>query len=113
MTAGLASCDVGCPQGTGSLSNVIHDTVSPLAFLALIAAAGILGTHFRKVPEWRSFCLYSIATSIISLALMIGLVASLETRMLTGLWQRVLLAALFLWSTLVGVRHYRLLSRRE
>jgi hypothetical membrane protein len=113
ITAGLASCDVGCPQGSGSLSNVVHDTVSPLAFLSLIVAAAALGVYFRRAPEWRSFWLYSIATSIASVGLMIALVSSLESRALTGLWQRLLLATLFVWSTLVSVRLHRLLSRRE
>jgi hypothetical membrane protein len=113
ITAGLAPCDVGCPQGTGSLSNMIHDNASPLAFLALIVAVATLGMYFRRVPEWRTLWLYSIGTSLASLALMIALIASLETRALTGLWQRLLLVILFVWSTKVSIRHHLLLSRRH
>jgi hypothetical protein len=113
ITAGLASCDVGCPQGTGSLSNLIHNSVSPLAFLALILASALLGLHFRNVPEWRSFWLYSIVTSSVALAFMVVLVASMETRSLTGLWQRLFLTTLFIWSTAVSLRLRRLLTSDE
>jgi hypothetical protein len=44
---------------------------------------------------------------------MIALVASLDGRELTGLWQRLLLAVLFVWSTSVGLRLHRLLAQRE
>ena len=113
IVAGIASCDVGCPQGSGSLSNVIHDTVSPLAFLALIVASGVLGMYFRGVPEWRPIWLYSIATSLVSLGFMAALVASLESRRLTGLWQRLVLITLFAWTARVGIRQHRLLARRS
>lgn len=110
-TAGLASCDLGCPQGSGSVAHVIHNTVSPLAFVAFILASAVLGVHFRRVPEWQPFWLYSIATSAVASAFMIAMVASLESRELTGLWQRLLLATLFAWSTSVGLRLHRLLAR--
>lgn len=112
-TAGLASCDLGCPESGGSFANSIHNTVSPIAFVALILAAGTLGAYFRRVPEWQPFWLYSIATSVVALGFMIAMVASLESRELTGLWQRLLLATLFAWSTGVGLRLYRLLALRE
>jgi hypothetical protein len=95
------------------LSNSIHNSVSPLAFLAFILASALLGLHFRNVPAWRSFGLYSIATSSVALAFMVVLVASLESRSLTGLWQRLLLATLFVWSTAVSLRLYRLLTSDE
>lgn len=111
--AGLASCDVGCPEEGGSLTNAIHNTVSPLAFVAFILATATLGAYFRRVPDWRPFWLYSVATSMVALVFMIAMVASLESRHLTGLWQRLLLATLFAWSSIVGFRLYRMLARAK
>jgi len=105
--SGFVSCDPGCPQAGGSLENFIHDKIAPISFLCLIAATGILGVSFRRIPEWRSLSLYSGLTSVIALALLIALVGSLETRALTGLWQRLMLSALFLWTAVLGYRAFR------
>ena len=100
--SGLVSCDAGCPQIGGTTANFIHDKIAPISFLCLIAATGILGVHFRRLPAWRSLSLYSLLTSVLALVLLMALVNSLEARALTGLWQRSMLAVLFLWTTVVG-----------
>jgi hypothetical membrane protein len=106
--SGIASCDPGCPQTGGSVENLIHNRIAPIAFLCLIVGAGILGVHFRSNPDWRSLSSYSLISSLIALCLLVGLASSLDTRELTGLWQRLLLAVLFLWCAVVGLRAYRL-----
>lgn len=98
----------GAPYNSGSMSNMIHDTVSPLAFLALIIAVGVFGLDFRSRPEWRSLWIYSIATSFVATIFMAALVASLESRDLTGLWQRLVVVTLFSWTAIVGLRLHRL-----
>ncbi len=102
--AGLISCDLGCPQGTGSAENVVHNTIAPVSFLCLIAAAGLLGVRFRRLPAWRPLWLFSLLTSACALCLLALLANSLDARDLTGLWQRLLLAALFAWCAIVGFR---------
>jgi hypothetical membrane protein len=109
--AGIASCDVGCPQGSGSLANMVHDQISPLAFLALILAAALFGFYFRGVEDWRPYWMYSVATSAVSFGLMAMLVLSLESRNLTGLWQRLLLVALFAWCATIALRLHFILGR--
>jgi hypothetical membrane protein len=109
--AGIASCDVGCPQGSGSLANMVHDQISPVAFLALILAAALFGFYFRGVEDWRPYWMYSVATSVVSFSLMAMLFLSLESRYLTGLWQRLLLVALFAWCATIGLRLYLILGR--
>jgi hypothetical membrane protein len=111
--AGMAPCDVGCPQGSGSLANMVHDQISPLAFLALILAAALFGFYFRSVEDWRPYWMYSVATSGVSFGLMTMLVLSLESRNFTGLWQRLLLVALFSWCAMIGLRLYLILRRIE
>lgn len=105
--SGIASCDPGCPQARGSVENLIHNRIAPFAFLCLIAGAGVLGIYFRSLPAWRSLSVYSLASSGVALLLFVALASSLDTRELTGLWQRLLLAVLFLWCAVVGLRAYR------
>lgn len=105
--SGLFSCDPGCPQSGGSIENLVHDRIAPLAFLSLILGAALLGLRFRSLPAWRRLSTYSLATSAVGLCLLIALASSLESRSLTGLWQRLLLAALFSWCVVVALHAFR------
>ena len=105
--SGIASCDPGCPQAGGSVENLVHNRIAPIAFLCLIAAAGILGVLFRGDAFWRSLSIYSLISSLSGLCLLVALANSLDARELTGLWQRLLLAVLFLWCAVVGLRASR------
>jgi hypothetical membrane protein len=105
--SGVLSCDLGCPQGEGSLENVVHNTIAPVSFLGLIAAMAILGIRFRSLQAWRHLSLFSLLTSAAAVCLLVVLVSSLDSRVLTGLWQRLLLAVLFTWSATVGVEAFR------
>jgi len=98
---------LGCPRTGGSLEQLIHDSIGPFMALCLIAAAGILGIHFRRLPPWRHLVMYSLLTSALALLFLVALVSSLETRTLTGLWQRLLLTALLLWCAVIALRAYR------
>lgn len=106
--SGIASCDPGCPQSGGSVENLVHNRIAPIAFLCLIVGAGILGVHFRSNPNWRSYSAYSLVSSGIALCLLVALANSLDSRELTGIWQRLLLFVLLLWCAVVGLRAYRL-----
>ena len=100
--SGAVSCDPGCPRSGGSLESRIHDIIAPVTFLSLIVGAGAFGIYARRDVMWRPLSVYSLLTSAWALCLLIGLAASLETRTLTGLWQRLLLAVLFLWCAFAG-----------
>ena len=106
--AGLFSCDAGCPQSGGTLSNTIHDRVSPLAFVAAIVGIGLFSFRFRRTPGWERMWIYSLATSLLAAAFFVGLVTSLESRSYTGLWQRLMLLTLFGWCASTSVRLYRM-----
>jgi hypothetical membrane protein len=105
--SGIASCDPGCPQTGGSVENLVHNRIAPIAFLCLIAAAGILGVLFRSDPFWRSLSNFSLVSSLVGLCLLVALASSLDTRELTGLWQRLLLLVLCLWCAIIGLRASR------
>lgn len=107
IASGIFSCDPGCPQAGGSLENQIHNRIGPIAFVSLILATGILGIAFRRLPQWRSLMTYSLLTSAGGVAFMAALVRSLDTRSLTGLWQRLLLATLYAWCIVVATALFR------
>ena len=103
---GILSCDPGCPQAGGSVENLIHNRIAPVAFLCAIIGAGIVGVRFHRLPAWRSLSRYSLVTSALALCFLVALATSLEARLLTGLWQRLLLVTLFSWCAVVGLSVY-------
>ena len=107
LTSGIFSCDPGCPAD-GSLENMIHDRIAPIAFLSLIIGVAILGFQFRRTPNWSQLARYSLLTSAAALICMIALILSFNTRTQTGLWQRLMLGALFVWCARIGLNAYRL-----
>ena len=107
-TAGVVSCDPGCPQSGGSFQQLVHDAIGPLMALCLIAGAGVFGIHVRRLPGWRYFSSYSLATSALALFCLVALVTSrLQNQTLTGLWQRLLLTAMFLWCAVIALRAHK------
>ena len=102
--AGIISCDLGCPQTGGSVDNLIHIRIARVALLCAIIGAGIVGIRLRHLPAWRSLSRYSLVTSAVALCFMVALATSLESRLLTGLWQRLLLVTLFSWCVVVSLR---------
>ncbi|MEZ5292802.1 MAG: DUF998 domain-containing protein [Vicinamibacterales bacterium] len=106
--SGLFPCDVGCPQGEGSVMNLVHDRLGPLLFLAGALGVVVLGLGFRHVPPLRSLWGYSVASGLIALVLLALLASTLESRVRTGLWQRLLVSVLFTWCGVVAVTAARL-----
>ena len=106
VTSGIFSSDPGCPAD-GSLENTIHDRIAPIAFLSLIVGVAILGRQFRRTPNWSQLARYSLLTSAAAFVCMIALILSFDTRTHTGLWQRLMLGALFVWCARIGLNAYR------
>lgn len=79
-----------------------------LAFLSATAGVGLFGRAVRRVPGWQGLSGYSLLSSAAAFVFLIALVASVESRTLTGLWQRLMLGTLFLWCAVVGVRASRI-----
>lgn len=105
-TSGVISCDAGCPND-GSLENSVHDAIAPVSFISMIAAIAMLGVRFRRWPAWRGLSTYSLISSVLAAVFLAALVTSLESRVRTGLWQRMMLATLFTWCVVVGTRLFR------
>lgn len=104
LLAGFFSCDVGCPQSGGSIANLVHDRIAPPTFLAGSLGAVCLGLRFRSLASLRALWVYSVVSGALGVAFLAGLASTLESREFTGLWQRLLLTALFAWCAVVSVR---------
>jgi hypothetical membrane protein len=106
VVVGFFSCDIGCPR-EGSFENMIHDQVSGPSFLSVIVGILLLGISFRKHTLLRKLWVYSVLTGLISFGFMAGLIISIESNDLIGLWQRLLLGTIFLWCVIVGLRMFK------
>jgi hypothetical membrane protein len=102
--AGIYSCDPGCPHRDASAEATLHDRVTSLAFTSGIAGAAIMGLYFRKVAEFRVLWPYTAFSSASAYGFLFASGVSLDSRVHTGLWQRLFLGTLFLWCIIVSLR---------
>jgi len=103
LTAGLVPCAPGCPQDPPSL----HDGISVAGFISALVGIGACAYGFRSTPRWQRLWFYSAVSSGIGLCILVALASSLDSRSLTGLWQRLLAGTLFLWCAVVGIKVFR------
>lgn len=105
ILSGIFSCDPGCPQ-VGSMESIIHDRVSAVTFFSVILGMLLLGVSFRKSDVFKGISFYTILSGILSAILLFIMINSFETRVFTGLWQRLLLLSIFLWTFLTALLIY-------
>ena len=105
LLAGIFSCDPGCPA-VGSLESTIHDRVSAVTFFSAILGMLLLGFSFRKSDIFKPMASYTLLSGILSAILLVLMINSFETRTFTGLWQRLLLLSIFLWTSITALRIY-------
>jgi hypothetical membrane protein len=113
IIAGSFSCDPGCPQRGGSFENSIHDGISGPAFLSATTGILLFGISFRTLSVWKGLWIYSLVSALLSYGFIMLLVSSLDSRVLTGLWQRLLLATIFLWCGIVAIKIFNSESRPD
>jgi hypothetical membrane protein len=106
--AGLYSCDRGCPSQNLSPEATMHRVFSLTAFVAAILGIALWAYEFRSLAAWRSLWRYSAVTSAVALVLFFLVGTSERSRTFAGVWQRLFLATLDLWSAVVGLRAFRL-----
>lgn len=105
--AGVVRCDVGCPVATGSWPNLLHGLGSAVAFSCAIVALELFGRALRDRAGWERWGRYSAIAARVALLTALPLTLSLISREWTGLWQRLLLASLFIWFFATGWRLFR------
>jgi len=111
IIAGIFSCDPGCPQQGGSMENTIHDAIAGPMFLSAITGVLIFGISFRRFAFWKRLSNYSLISAVLCYGFFVLLVSSLESRNLTGLWQRLILLIIFSWCGIVGIRLFNFVRR--
>lgn len=110
--AGVFKCDTGCPPH-GSFENMMHFQISGPSFLFAYLGIFLLGMGFRKLPFWNKVWVYSTITSILALAFNLALIFSLDSNKNTGLWQRMMLLTIFLWTGIIGIKLYQMENSRH
>ena len=104
----LPACAARVDAGEVSWHNQVHDNVSLILFLALIAAPLVFARAFGRDDRWRPLRTYSIVTGLLGFALLVLYVIG-SAGTWNGLVQRIFISVLLLWIALVGFR----LSRVE
>ena len=105
--AGIYSCDPGCPHRGASSDAALHDRISSLAFVFGIAGVALMAYYFRNQTKWRGLWPYTAISCAAAYGFLIASGASVESRVLTGLWQRLFIGTLFLWCMVVSLRTFR------
>jgi hypothetical membrane protein len=107
----LPACAARVDAGQASWHDQVHDNVSLIVFLVLIAAPLVFARAFGRDDHWRSLRTYSIVTGVLGFALLVlYVIASAGTW--NGLAQRLFVSVLFVWIAVVGFRLSRLRRNR-
>jgi hypothetical membrane protein len=99
----LPACVARIDAGEVSWHHQVHDNVSVLVFLALIAAPFVFVRAFGRDDRWRPLRTYSLVTGLVGFALLVLYVVASEGTW-NGLAQRAFVSVLFLWIAVVGFR---------
>ena len=103
----LPACAARVDAGEVSWHDQVHDNVSLILFLALIAAPLVFARAFGRDDRWRPLRTYSIVTGLLGFALLVLYVIG-SAGTWNGLVQRIFISVLLVWIALVGFRLSRL-----
>jgi hypothetical membrane protein len=107
----LPACAARADAGEVSWHHQVHDNVSLIVFIALIAAPLVFARAFGRDDRWRPLRTYSFVTGLLGFALLVLYVVASEGAW-NGLAQRAFVSVLFLWIAVVGLRLSRLRRNR-
>jgi hypothetical membrane protein len=107
----LAACKASEEAGNLSWHHQVHDLVSLVIFLALIAAPLVLARGFGQAREWRDLRTYSLLTGVLTLALLVLYGTGAIDRW-NGIVQRIFVAVPWIWIAVLGLRLRRLAPLR-
>jgi hypothetical membrane protein len=99
----LTACADRVDAGDVSWHHMVHDTVSLVIFLALVAAPLVLARAFRRDEHWQNLRGYSVATGLVGFVLLVLFVTEAAGSW-NGLLQRVFVSVPFLWIAVLGFR---------
>lgn len=109
ITSGLFPTDPVNYPVRGPVSPTATGAIHDLAFVAIIAAVTascfVFARRFRQEPNWRGYGVYSTVTGALVPVLSVGFVVSgSDASANVGAFQRVLVAAIFLWIEVIALR---------
>jgi hypothetical membrane protein len=99
----LTACADRVDAGDVSWHHMVHDTVSLVIFLALVAAPLVLARAFRRDEHWQNLRGYSIVTGLVGFVLLVLFVTEAAGSW-NGLLQRAFVSVPFLWIAVLGFR---------
>lgn len=104
LLAGLFQSDLAAPEST---TNVLHDLVSSVAFLAAILAIGLVSRRLDADDRWPRYRFETPVTVALVLATFFAFAATIETAW-AGASQRLFVGVVSLWVVAQSYRLYRL-----
>jgi hypothetical membrane protein len=108
----LTACANRVDAGQVSWHHSIHDTISLVIFLALVAAPLVLARAVRGDDRWRDLRVYSVITGIVTLVLLVLFISSAAGSW-NGALERVFISVPFLWIAVMGFRLARVSEARD
>ncbi len=92
---------VGAPH---TIEGTIHSVTTTTVFWLFTTAILLLAPSIRNDPNWENIFVYTVVTSVLALALMIGRVWLPAQLSWFGLYERVLVANAVIWVEVIAVR---------
>ena len=106
---GFFPCDPGCPITAQSVSQLTHNVDAVIDFVAIALAPFLFSLGLNSDDRWKSYRSYSLLTWLLAIGLFLVFAASsLGYLGFVGLFQRLFLAATFLWIEVVAIRLLRI-----
>lgn len=103
------SCDISCTPPDPSFKQIIHNVLAAIKFPALHISILILAIQLLKHKKDMAFAYGFIITFLVSGVFMGLFIASVQTRELTGIYQRLFICTLYLWLIFTALRSKRLI----
>ena len=101
---------VGAPHTIGG---TIHSVTATTVFWLFPIAVLLLAPSLRSDSYWKDLHVYTVVTSILALALMIGRIGLPAQLSWFGLYERILVANAIIWVEVMAVRLLHLSLNRE
>jgi hypothetical membrane protein len=105
--AGLFPCEPGCALPRILLSQKLHSLSAGVGFFALAGSAMLWGIVLRRRQDFRVLGTYSIVSGCLGLAFLALMSWNAESRINTGLYERLSTGVLSAWVGVFAIRMWR------
>ena len=109
ISSGIFSCEPGCNATNPTMSEMIHNSLGPVAYPLFALGIFLWAFRFRKQENWNSFWKYTLVFAITGIIFLVLFIMTIDTPTV-GLWQRLLTANMYLW---MAIFSYKLWAKWE